>query len=294
MLTASAPLSMRELLTGPTRPARALALFESAVYLAVDGVFVDGACAGREVVGIVCRDAVRLPNALVVAAPTSESPWAGIGNDMGTSAAVGAGRVTFGGLTVRVARWRATAPRAPLPNPGLSAGAAALAAALAHAELPLDASVAGPAESFTRALRNRRTDDALRAAAAMIGLGPGLTPTGDDFVCGALVALLDLDGPQLPFAADLARRVPAVAGGRTTDLSLALLRRAAQGEAADELLAVLTAAAGGGEIQQSVVRLLRVGHSSGHDLARGLLAGIGGVLAAGPGSPHRADLAGVR
>jgi len=61
------------------------------------------------------------------------------------------------------------------------------------------------------------------AVLQLTGLGPGLTPAGDDYVLGVMAALWLSDGP------DLLAEIAAVCAPSTTDLSGAFLRAAAQG-----------------------------------------------------------------
>ena len=74
---------------------------------------------------------------------------------------------------------------------------------------------------------------------ALIGLGPGLTPLGDDIVCGWLVARHAAGLPDVAVSAAV-RRLAA----RTTPLSAALLDCATRGEALPELAAWLRERAG--------------------------------------------------
>ena len=109
-------------------------------------------------------------------------------------------------------------------------------------------------------------------AAELIGLGPGLTPAGDDYFGGVLVALRWLGrGTQ----ADslwrwLAPRLP----GRTSAISTAHLAAAAGGqvhEALHELLENL-AAWQAPDLHPSLARLDAVGHTSGWDALAGIVA----------------------
>jgi len=69
---------------------------------------------------------------------------------------------------------------------------------------------------------------------ALIGLGPGLTPSGDDFLGGILVTLHHLGIPDV--AGDLAREVLARAEQRTNGISHAHLAAAANGEGLEPLI----------------------------------------------------------
>jgi hypothetical protein len=122
---------------------------------------------------------------------------------------------------------------------------------------------------------------------SLLGLGPGLTPSGDDVLAGMLVGLHHLDwtrGAELRRAAGrgqppasvvrdtIATRVLVDAPTRTATLSAALLGHAARGEAASEVTAVLNSLCGRRPLSPALMRLLAVGHTSGYDTACGLLA----------------------
>jgi hypothetical protein len=110
----------------------------------------------------------------------------------------------------------------------------------------------------------------------LLGRGTGLTPAGDDLIAGALAALRALDSPR---AESLGAAVRALAPGRTTRLSAALLAAADEGAVIPEAAAVLRALAGAGDLAAAVDGLRAVGHTSGAYLAAGLL--VGARLAAG-------------
>ncbi len=107
----------------------------------------------------------------------------------------------------------------------------------------------------------------------LIGLGPGLTPSGDDFLGGALVALrtLKLDTAADGLAAWIKRHAPAL----TNNISLAHLSAACDGEALGPVHRGLNAildGSGGDEIETILADLDAVGHSSGWDAFSGVLA----------------------
>jgi hypothetical protein len=99
----------------------------------------------------------------------------------------------------------------------------------------------------------------------LLGRGPGLTPLGDDMLAGVLVTLGALGAPAF---GRLGAAVRALAPGRTTLVSAALLRHAVRGECVPELAALLTGDPGGA----AGTALLRVGATSGTGLAAGVLA----------------------
>ncbi|GAB3301454.1 DUF2877 domain-containing protein [Epidermidibacterium keratini] len=100
----------------------------------------------------------------------------------------------------------------------------------------------------------------------LIGWGGGLTPTGDDIVCGLLAAARAYADPRLAdWSAQTAARLHA-----TTDLSAQFLRLAMAGHVTAELRELLLAL-DTPHLAAAVRRLLRVGHASGADLGTGVL-----------------------
>ncbi len=105
----------------------------------------------------------------------------------------------------------------------------------------------------------------------LLGLGPGLTPSGDDALCGALLAL-DALGARTPRDM-LASAVLAAAPAATTPLSACFLAAAAQGlgsEALHDFIAALVSA-DLGVLAPATAALGRIGHSSGWDALAGVL-----------------------
>jgi hypothetical protein len=113
---------------------------------------------------------------------------------------------------------------------------------------------------------------------ALVGLGEGLTPLGDDVLAGLLVAWSAWPETAAGRRPALASTVTALLG-RTTPISATLLRQAVDGHAALPLLAVVDALAvgEGTAIDSAATGLLAVGHTSGIGLARGLLWGLTGA-----------------
>ena len=109
-------------------------------------------------------------------------------------------------------------------------------------------------------------------AAQLIGLGPGLTPSGDDYLGGVLVALRWLGrGSQ---ADSLWRWLERRLAGHTSEISAAHLAAAASGqvhEALHELLENLSAWEVP-DLHPSLARLDGVGHTSGWDALAGIVA----------------------
>lgn len=271
-LPGTASVAVRALLEGPRRPARVLAAFPSAVYVEMR------TAAEPRVVAVVTAEAVRLPVAVVLAVPTHLAPLGPV--RAGDVATVGDGVVQAGALHVHTARWWDPTPRVGRVEPGrLRDGLAALRAALDAA--PTRPGLAGhPAPRvIAAACAEGDLARAVDTAERLVGLGPGLTPSGDDMLAGLLLALRLFGGAlkggrgAVALADWLAAAVTSYADTRTTSVAATLLHCAARGEAAAEVSAALRAIAGHEAVGPALGRLFSVGHTSGVDLACGLLAG---------------------
>lgn len=137
----------------------------------------------------------------------------------------------------------------------------------------------GALHALARALRGRDSDALSVAAYGLLGLGPGLTPSGDDVLCGVLIGLHILGDRRL--AGDEHRQalrtlttlIGSEAGRRTTALSRTLLHHAAQGVAMQPLLDILCTLGTGSDLR-GLEMLFAVGHTSGSDMLAGVcLAG---------------------
>jgi hypothetical protein len=291
----AAGLGLRELLDRPRCAARVIAVFPPAVYVEMRSP------AEPRVLALVSSDAVRLPNAIVVAAVSRELPFAAIRE--GDDAWVGDGLVEITPGTgvrgrpwfrVKVRRWWDPFPiLCPLSPADLAHGIRVLTAETAGVATGL-ADHPGPPLLADRCAAGDLAR-AVDAAERIVGLGPGLTPSGDDILAGLLVSLRTFGGTvpgggaAIRLADWLGAAVTAHADTRTTAPSATLLHCAAQGQAALEVTAVLHGIAGQAELRPAVRRLLGAGHTSGADLTWGLLAGCRATLAlADPGAEHHA------
>lgn len=124
------------------------------------------------------------------------------------------------------------------------------------------------------ALRARCIEALEDACELLAGLGPGLTPSGDDYVAG-LLAALRFQGATFgcPFATDTLDRIAAAVERRTSEYSGFLVRCAAQGHLSAAvsrwLDAVLSAHLG--EVAAATREVAKVGHSSGIDALAGMV-----------------------
>jgi len=107
----------------------------------------------------------------------------------------------------------------------------------------------------------------------LVGSGPGLTPSGDDVLAGALVAAHAVDHPGLSRLRSASR--DALQVRRTTAVSRGLLTHALDGWAIPELAGYVEAWCGGADVDAARGRLLGVGHSSGASLLAGVHRVVG-------------------
>ncbi|MGQ0662263.1 MAG: oxamate carbamoyltransferase subunit AllH family protein [Pseudomonadota bacterium] len=136
---------------------------------------------------------------------------------------------------------------------------------------------------WMREARKGRGDLPPDDAAALIGLGPGLTPAGDDFVGGALIALRALGVPAL--ADRLAAWGLGLARQRTGKIAFAHLACAARGQGAGALHDALGALArpGAPGLAAALAAIDGIGHSSGWDGLAGVAAACQAVVSTGSG-----------
>jgi len=125
------------------------------------------------------------------------------------------------------------------------------------------------------ALAEQRHGDALQHAVSMLGLGPGLTPSGDDFLVG-LFAVLNLAGSPCYGWLEGGKAVLGHAQGATNAISMAALSAAADGRVRESIGALIHALLVGtnATLARCLQRVLAIGATSGIDLAEGVLAGI--------------------
>lgn len=112
----------------------------------------------------------------------------------------------------------------------------------------------------------------------LIGLGPGLTPSGDDFLGGAMIGLHLVGRPDL--AARLWAAVQTKVAALSTAISRAHLAAAGEGAAAAGLHEALNGilATDGGSLPSALARVGQIGHTSGWDALAGAVTVFGQVL----------------
>jgi len=142
--------------------------------------------------------------------------------------------------------WKPSAPSAMKKIPGI--------------EIP--ESIQRPAQAFLDWIAGSGNADN-----RLIGLGPGLTPAGDDFVGGAMIALRNFG--QGALADRIAAWALPLARSNTNRISRAHLECAAAGEGHEALHDLLCTFD-----KKHLERLARIGHTSGLDAAAGALLAL--------------------
>ena len=269
MAAGVASLAVRDLLRGTRRHGRVLAILPHVTYLEFSDVVPQ-----PRVIAISPPDAIRLPNAIVTGpfqARASAECWAG------------EDRVVACGLDIRIVRWWDPSPVfGPLSRARLDHGCSVLARLCAAAErAPGLAGHDGQAR-LAACCASGDLAGAVETVEELIGLGPGLVPSGDSVVSGVLLALRLLGGAisggtrAVWLANWLSASATYHAEQRTTNLAASLLHCAASGQAAAEVSAVLLGMAGQEPLEPATARLLAA--VQGADLAWGLVAGCRAAL----------------
>ncbi len=144
-----------------------------------------------------------------------------------------------------------------------------------RAALPLPARIVQAAEQSIPLLYEAigQSDEIklIQAAKQLAGMGPGLTPAGDDVLVGVMHGLWAMLPPEQ--AAELSHTIARAAIPRTHALSGAWLAATARGEAAEpwhQLLAAISEE-NPTALQHAVLRILPTGHTSGADALGGFL-----------------------
>jgi len=236
-------------LRGEVRPAVVLGAFPSAMYLRL---------VGGEVIAVLTRDAVPLPLGLRLRANSADEPldrWTG-------PVRVGSSYVQTANQRVRLSRViPVSAPTNINPEPR----------AVAHAwrRLPALGWVEPLPELLDILTGDRLVGDVVDR---FLGVGPGLTPAGDDILAGFFVGSWAFDVVDDP----LRSAVLEAARAGTTDLSAALLRCASRGESIPPVHALLWALSKSTRsdrtLDEALLELTHVGHTSGAALAVGIVA----------------------
>lgn len=249
---------VRPLIVGPPRGVHVVGVSGPACYLEVS----DGTVLALEAGG----QGAALPNAVSL---DPEGPGV-VGLVTGGAGQLGRGALCIRDRVVTVQRWWDPRPRTGPVDPSRLRRR--------RAELPRTSpALAGyglsrPVNDLRAAARRHDAHTVALLVDDLVGRGPGSTPAGDDVLAGMLAALRVLGGAHAG-----AIRVADALGGavraavhRTGALSATLLRCADDGAVVDAARRVLETLPGDAPLARPVARLVRLGHTSGHDLLIGI------------------------
>ncbi len=165
------------------------------------------------------------------------------------------------------------------PYDGFSPLAAALLAINAPLSIaPEDRTVFRRIESILRANTRREPHPVLAEMEGLLGYGRGLTPSGDDFVLGFLLAVTRW-GRSLGYEKDAVEAyctgLVRLADEKTTSLSRMFIRQAAMGRGDERHLAMIDGIMTGAPQEEVCLKyVLETGNSSGIDSFLGMVVGI--------------------
>jgi hypothetical protein len=241
-LPVSAPARVRDLVrAAPDGVLTVVHPGRHAVYLDLDGWCL----------GVVGSRAAAVPCAVRVAAPELGALGTG-------SAHVRGGVLHLDGTPLRVGR----IVDARVPRLDLAATLRALAGAVTAPDVPPAPPVPPAVAELVDAAWGPGPLDAA-AVARLVGRGDGLTPLGDDALCGWLALHRSVGEPTPAVDAAVRAALP-----RTTLLSATLLDCALRGEVLPEFATYLTALGTPREQDRAAV-LAAIGHTSGAGLLHG-------------------------
>ncbi len=302
-----------DLLGGPRRAARVHSAFSRAVTLEL----------GQRLVALTCPAAPIVPNGISLACPEGRPTLLGLRR--GQQARIGGGEIVFPQSGVRIAAAEAEEWEPSLSFHVGKVEAATLAAGVRHlaailigregehhvpdwlrllcvpeppavngaSRVGLDLAfcagrLAAAIDELAASLARGDQAASLVSTRRLAGLGPGLTPAGDDILVGvcAALGLVACTAPLRPQSARalsrLRRLIAETAASQTTALSATWLRHAGEGEFARPVLALAQALAADRQraIKEATAALAELGASSGRCTLIGLLA-AGRALTAG-------------
>ncbi|CAN5525624.1 hypothetical protein BH20CHL7_BH20CHL7_17300 [soil metagenome] len=237
---------------------------------AINGLTPDG-----RLVTVATERVGGLPNGIVIA---GDPDLAGLGIRPGMGVRLGqALRFESVGVIIRLDDAAPWSPRVPVLDVSRWPSRAVRCASLARRHrvaggLEALAAAGSALNALAGAITRSDRVAALRAARGLIGLGPGLTPSGDDALAGVEAALHAVGHPVAGFLQagtdDLETR--------TTTVSAAMLRHAASGDAAERVHRLLGALLSGPDegLPDAIQAAVRWGATSGSDLLAGVVLAL--------------------
>ncbi|WP_251026846.1 MULTISPECIES: DUF2877 domain-containing protein [unclassified Bacillus (in: firmicutes)] len=131
-------------------------------------------------------------------------------------------------------------------------------------------------------LSNNRLANAVCHAVSLVGLGPGLTPSGDDFLVG-LFTIMNLRKSPFYLQQSFRDEVVMRANSLTNEISYMTLKKASIGKVRESIIHLVHSILNGkeDELYLPLNKVLNIGSSSGTDIATGLICGLEANLRVG-------------
>ena len=157
-----------------------------------------------------------------------------------------------------------------------------LAINMIETDKPFDAALVSRAQNcippLLTALQTNNIEEIINLASCLVGAGPGLTPSGDDFLIGFLIGAQQVfQNKEKIKCINFLGNYLSNQAGNSVDISCAYMKHAASGYAAKPLKELTKLIITKGEkikIINTIGVVLSFGSSSGADLVFGLLCGL--------------------
>ena len=144
--------------------------------------------------------------------------------------------------------------------------------------------------SFINAFRNYELNIINSYSKKIIGFGPGLTPSMDDFISGLMISniyIYDFLAINIEKAYRINQEIISDIENRTTRVSEEMLKQSSLGETNEDIRDLMVAIIGNNhkeELEHLMEKVIDYGHSSGTDILCGIYAGIYILIKAYKGS----------
>ncbi|REB05277.1 DUF2877 domain-containing protein [Sporosarcina sp. BI001-red] len=116
--------------------------------------------------------------------------------------------------------------------------------------------------------------ESLKCAQSLLGLGPGLTPSGDDYLTG-MIAVFMVNKHPIPELRTFGESIEVFARTATHIISYSAIEQASIGRVRQSIAQLITFIfTGDEELLPAVDEVLKIGSSSGTDIAIGIVAAI--------------------
>lgn len=126
-----------------------------------------------------------------------------------------------------------------------------------------------------QSLEKNDLNNAFKTALSLVGLGPGLTPSGDDFLVG-LFTVIHMHNSPLKKYRPLCQKIVEESFQLTNEISYYALKQASISQVRESINHLLREVVHGEELSiiQAANQVLAIGSSSGTDITLGLIAGL--------------------